>query len=100
MQQMKSVYVWRMVQDNYNDMIVSLINQLPLMESSMDFSVKASSSANHETPALNGIFGQDPLPPLSRVFGGVRRRGSTVGSCAGVALGCFGFHHWFLIGKS
>jgi len=73
MQQMKSVYVWRMVQDNYDDMIVSLINQLPLMESSMDFSVKASSSANHETPALNGIFGQDPLPPLSRVFGGVRR---------------------------
>jgi hypothetical protein len=49
MQQMKSIYVWRMGQDKYDDMIVLLINQLPTMESSMDFSVPATSSANEES---------------------------------------------------
>ncbi len=50
MQQMESAYVRRMGQDKYDDMIVSLINQLPLMESSGDFSVTATSSANPELP--------------------------------------------------
>jgi hypothetical protein len=50
MQQMESVYVRRMGQDKYDDMIVLLINQLPSMELSMDFSVTATSSANPESP--------------------------------------------------
>jgi hypothetical protein len=41
MQQMESVYVRRMGQDKYDDMIVSLINQLPSMDASTDFSVTA-----------------------------------------------------------
>jgi hypothetical protein len=41
MQQMESVCVRRMEQDKYNAMIVSLINQLPLIDASMDFSVTA-----------------------------------------------------------
>ncbi len=50
MQQMESVYIRRMGQDKYDDMIVLLINQLPAMESSMDSSVTATSSANEELP--------------------------------------------------
>ena len=50
MQQMESVYVRRMGQDTNDDMIVLLINQLPSMESSRDFSVTATSSANPELP--------------------------------------------------
>ncbi len=50
MQQMESIYVRRMGQDKYDDMIVSLINQLPSMKSSMDISVTATSSANPESP--------------------------------------------------
>ncbi len=50
MQQMESVYVWRMGHDKYDVMIVLLINQLPSMESSRDFSVTATSSANPESP--------------------------------------------------
>ena len=50
MQQMESVYVRRMGQDKYDDMIVLLINQLPSMELSMDFSMTATSSANPESP--------------------------------------------------
>ncbi len=44
MQQMESIYVRRMGQEKYDeDMIVSLINQLPSMDASMDFSVTARS---------------------------------------------------------
>ena len=50
LQQMESIYVRRMGQEKYNDMIVSLINQLPSMESSIDFSKTATSSANSELP--------------------------------------------------
>ncbi len=50
MQQMESVYARRMGQDKYDDMIVSLINQLPLMDASTDFSVTARSSSNNELP--------------------------------------------------
>jgi hypothetical protein len=50
MLQMESVCVGKMGQDKYDDMIVSLINQLPSMKSSMDFSVTATSSANPELP--------------------------------------------------
>ena len=50
MQQMESIYVRRMGQDKYDDMIVLLINQLPSMESSRDFSVAATSSSNSESP--------------------------------------------------
>jgi hypothetical protein len=50
MQQMESVYVRKMGQSKYDDMIVSLINQLPLMKSSIDFSKTATSSANPELP--------------------------------------------------
>ena len=45
MQQMESVYVRRMGQDKYDDMIDSLINQLPSMTSFRDFSVTATYSA-------------------------------------------------------
>ncbi len=50
LQQMESIYVQRMGQEKYDDMIVSLINQLPSMESSIDFSKTATSSANSELP--------------------------------------------------
>jgi len=50
MQQMESVYVWKMGQSKYDDMIFSLINQLPSMKSSIDFSETATSSANPELP--------------------------------------------------
>jgi len=42
--------VRKMGQGKYNDMIVSLINQLPSMKSSIDFSVTVTSSANPESP--------------------------------------------------
>ena len=53
MQQMESVYVRNMGQTKYDDMIVSLTNQLPLMKSSIIdlFSeTTTSSSANLESP--------------------------------------------------
>jgi hypothetical protein len=50
MQQMESIYVRRMGQNKYDDMIVSLINQLPSMDASMDFSVTERSSSNAESP--------------------------------------------------
>jgi hypothetical protein len=50
MQQMESVYVRKLGQTKYDDMIVSLINQLPSMKSSIDFSVTTTSSANPESP--------------------------------------------------
>jgi hypothetical protein len=50
MQQMESVYVWKMGQSKYDAMIVLLINQLPSMKSSIDFSETATSSANPKSP--------------------------------------------------
>jgi hypothetical protein len=51
MQQMESIYVWRMGQDKYDDMVVLLINQLPsIYAASMDFSMTARSSSNAESP--------------------------------------------------
>jgi hypothetical protein len=50
MQQMEIIYVWRLGQDKYDDMIVLLINQLLSMGASMDFSVTARSPSNVELP--------------------------------------------------
>ena len=50
MQQMENVYVRKMGQTKYDDMIVSLINQLPSMKSSIDFSDTNTSSGNPESP--------------------------------------------------
>jgi hypothetical protein len=51
MQQMESVYDWKMGQTKHDDMIVSLIIQLPSMKSSIDFSeTTTASSANPESP--------------------------------------------------
>ena len=50
MQQMERIYVRRMGQDKYDAMIVLLINQLPSMDASTDFSVTAGSSSNTESP--------------------------------------------------
>jgi hypothetical protein len=51
MQQMESVYDWKMGQTKHDDMIVSLIIQLPSMKSSIDFSeTTTTSSANPESP--------------------------------------------------
>ena len=55
MQQMESVYVRKMGQTKYDDMIVSLINQLPSMKTSIDFSVTTTSSANPESPEDGGV---------------------------------------------
>ncbi len=41
MQHMESIYIWRIGQEKYDDMIVPLINQLLSMDASMDFSVTA-----------------------------------------------------------
>ncbi len=49
MQQMESVYVRKMGQDKYDDMIVSLMNQMPGMEHFIDISV-AVASANEKSP--------------------------------------------------
>jgi hypothetical protein len=61
MQQMESVYVRRMGQDKYNDIIVSLINQLPLMDASTDFSVTAQSSSNNELPGRGVSILESPF---------------------------------------
>ncbi len=50
MQQMESVYVRKMGQDKYDDMIVSLMNQMPGMETILDISMTAASSADEELP--------------------------------------------------
>ena len=50
MQQMENVYVRKMGQTKYDDMIVSLINQLPSMKSSIDFSDTNTSSGDPESP--------------------------------------------------
>jgi hypothetical protein len=56
MQQMESVYVQKMGQTKYYNMIVSLINhQLPSMKSSIDFSVTTTSSANPDSPVDRGV---------------------------------------------
>jgi hypothetical protein len=53
MQQMESVYVRKMGQDKYDDMIVLLMNQMPGMENSIDISV-AAGSANAKSP-ISGV---------------------------------------------
>ena len=50
MQQMESVYVRKMGQDKYDDMIVSLMNQMPGMETTLNFSMTTASSADEESP--------------------------------------------------
>ncbi len=50
MQQMESVYVRKMGQDKYDDMIVLLMNQMPGMETTISISMTAASSANEESP--------------------------------------------------
>ncbi len=49
MQQMECVYVRKMGQDKYDDMIVFLMNQMPGMEHSIDISM-AAASANEKSP--------------------------------------------------
>jgi hypothetical protein len=48
LKQMEGVYVRRMGQEKYDNMIVLLMNQLPGMEMSVDHSVEATSSTNEE----------------------------------------------------
>ena len=55
MQQMENVYVRKMGQTKYDDMIVSLINQLPSMKSSIDFSDTNTSSGDPESPYGGGV---------------------------------------------
>ncbi len=50
MQQMESVYVQKMKQDKYDDMIVSLMNQMPGMETTLNISMTAALSADEESP--------------------------------------------------
>ena len=50
MQQMESVYVRKMGQDKYDDMIVLLMNQMPGMETTLNFSITTASSADEESP--------------------------------------------------
>ncbi len=49
MQQIESVYIWKMGQDKYDNMIVSLMNQMPGMENSINIFV-AAGSANEKSP--------------------------------------------------
>jgi hypothetical protein len=49
MQQMESVYVRKMGQDKYDNMIVLLMNQMPGMENFIGISV-AAGSANEKSP--------------------------------------------------
>ena len=49
MQQMESDYVRKMRQDKYDNMIVSLMNQMPGMEFGIDIAMTAA-SANEESP--------------------------------------------------
>ena len=42
MQQMESIYVRKMGQDKYDNMIVSLMNQMPGMETTINISVTAA----------------------------------------------------------
>jgi hypothetical protein len=48
LKQMKGVYVWRMGQEKYDNMIALLMNQMPGMETSVDHSVEATMSTNEE----------------------------------------------------
>ena len=57
MQQMETVYVRKMGQDKYDDMIVSLMNQMPGMENSIDISVAAgSANATSPTSGVSSLF--------------------------------------------
>ena len=48
LKQMEGVYVQRMGQEKYDDMIVLLMNQMPGIETSVDHSVEATMSTNEE----------------------------------------------------
>ncbi len=48
LKQMEGVYVRRMGQEKYDDMIVLLMNQMPGVETSVDLSVAATLSTNEE----------------------------------------------------
>jgi hypothetical protein len=61
MHQMESIYVRRMGQDKYNDMIVSLINQLPSMDASAHLSVTERSSSNAEPPGAGVSILESPF---------------------------------------
>ncbi len=61
MQQMESIYVWRMGQDKYDDIIVLLINQLPSMDASMVFFVTARSPSNAESPGGGVLILESPF---------------------------------------
>ncbi len=62
MQQMESVYVRKMGQNKYDDMIVLLMNQMPGMEHSIDISV-AAASANEKSPnsGVSSLLGESPF---------------------------------------
>ena len=61
MQQMENVYVQKMGQTKYDDMIVSLINQLPSMKSSIDFTETTTSSGNPESPHVGVSTSESPF---------------------------------------
>jgi hypothetical protein len=50
MQQMESVYIRKMGQDKYDDMIVLLMNQMPGIENSIDISMAAGSANENHLP--------------------------------------------------
>ena len=57
MQQMENIYVWKMRQDRYDDMIDSLMNQMPGMENSIEISVAAgSANATSPTSGLSSLL--------------------------------------------
>jgi hypothetical protein len=59
MQQMESIYVRKMGQDKYDDMIGLLMNQMPGMEHSIYISVAAASA--NEKVAIGGVTFLDSL---------------------------------------
>jgi hypothetical protein len=61
MQQMESVYVRKMGQDKYDNMIVLLMNQMPGMETTINISMTVASSANEELPD-SGVSSMMELP--------------------------------------
>ncbi len=60
LKQMEDVSVRRMGQDKYDNMIDSLMNQMPVMEPSVDFSVAATLPTNEELK--NGEVSMLELP--------------------------------------
>ena len=62
MQQMESVYVGKMGQDKYDNMIVSLMNQMPGMETTVDIATTAALSAIEELPDSGVLPSMMELP--------------------------------------